>query len=79
LYSEISRPGLGFADSKEQLQQQITRFWETNTTNSSRSKGASYLSTMAATLAAIHAATEFVVGTNDMSIDNWTFKLFYQG
>ncbi len=34
---------------------------------------------MATTLVAIHAAMEFFVGRSEMSIDNWTFRLFYQG
>ena len=33
---------------------------------------------MAATMVAVHAAMEFFVGRNEMSIDNWTFKLFYK-
>ena len=33
---------------------------------------------MAATLGAIQAATSLVLGKNELSIDNWTFKLFYQ-
>ena len=32
---------------------------------------------MAATMVAVHAAMEFFVGRNEMSIDNWTFKLHY--
>ena len=34
---------------------------------------------MAATLAAIQAGTAFFLGDKEHSIDNWTFKLFYQG
>ncbi|TRY77741.1 hypothetical protein TCAL_08525 [Tigriopus californicus] len=33
---------------------------------------------MAYTLGAIQAATQFFLGKNELSIDNWTFKLFYQ-
>ena len=33
---------------------------------------------MAATLAAVKGATEVLLGTGDLSIDNWTFKLYYQ-
>jgi len=33
---------------------------------------------MAATLGAIQAATSLLLGTKDLSIDNWTFRLFYQ-
>jgi hypothetical protein len=33
---------------------------------------------MAAVLGAIQAATTLLVGNKELSIDNWTFKLFYQ-
>ena len=32
---------------------------------------------MAATLGAIQAATSLLLRNKDLSIDNWTFKLFY--
>ena len=34
---------------------------------------------MAFTLGAVQAATQFFLGQNEQSIDNWTFKLFYRG
>jgi hypothetical protein len=33
---------------------------------------------MALALGAIQAATQVFLGTSDHTIDNWTFKLFYQ-
>ena len=33
---------------------------------------------MALALGAIQAGTQFFLGKNDQSIDNWTFKLHYQ-
>lgn len=33
---------------------------------------------MAATLGAVQAATSLLLGNRDLSVDNWTFKLYYQ-
>ena len=38
----------------------------------------SFLKIMAAVLGAVNAATSLLLGDKSLSIDNWTFKLFYQ-
>eukprot|EP00095_Tigriopus_kingsejongensis_P002119 snap_masked-scaffold447_size167621-processed-gene-0.10 protein:Tk02119 transcript:snap_masked-scaffold447_size167621-processed-gene-0.10-mRNA-1 annotation:"innexin inx2-like" len=37
-----------------------------------------FVDNMAYTLSAIQAATQFFLAKNELSIDNWTFKLYYQ-
>ena len=38
----------------------------------------SFFKIMAAVLGAVNAATSLLLGDKSLSIDNWTFKLFYQ-